>query len=1070
MIIRGMPLRGPFRAPKSLGTMHQRLCLRLSVLLAAVLGLSSADAQGGAGGGTIEGRVLNVARGDYLNNAHLVVKGTAIEAFTDSLGQYWLSGVPAGTANVTVFYTGLASRELSVAVVAGKTVRLDVELTPAKGTSVGDEKAVTLEAVVVSTTKETDGAAIAINEKRFAPNLMNVVAAEEFGLLPEGNIGTFLSFLPGVTIETASGDPGGVQLMGVPAVYTTITVGGFDLANASASSTSRRSQLDLASVNNLSRVEVVQSPTPESPGNALAGTINLVPKTAFERSRPSFSYNAFLMGRTHALDFTPTPGPRPGAQRKITPGADFSYIMPVNRNFGFTLSGATTNRYTAQTWADLNWAGTFFALAGTSAANPALTDYWLTDSPNFVSRSSLAASADFRLGRADVFTVSFQYAYFEAYQIIRQIEFGAGQQQMPGGNFSPLFTHGNVGMGSVRLNVSGNGSNPSSQNYTPTVTWRHTGPVWRTEAGAAYSLATNRYRDIDYGFFQNIQARRGLTPGAAPTTAGNFAGGRITVNFDEIGAKGPRTITVLDDAGRALDPADPSIYRLTGATDRVADSQDERVSAYANARRSFAWRVPVAVKGGLDFRNQRRDIARNNTRSWTFVGPDGLANTADDDVRNYPSLYDEEFSRRAAPYWGHHVTYLSNYKAWDLYQAHPAYFTTNDATNLTSALNNTRLVSEAISAAYLRADLGFFEQRLRVVTGVRAEQTNVEGAGVRFDPTLNFTRDAAGNVVNGSNGRPLPRFATNSLDYVKTTRLARGAIVKKEYLELHPSINLSYAVTPNLTARAAYYRSIGRPDFGQYVSGLSLPDLSLGPTSTNVITANNPNIKPWIGLTQTASLEYYVGKVGLLSVTVYQRDIDGFIISGRATAVPAFLDAWALSDDYAAYEVATQRNSESALRFRGGQAAYKQSLTFLPSWARGVNVFGNVSWQRAEGDEAQTVVRNGQFVPLTGSWGVALGRERYNVRMNWNYRGRTRQNARANGAWQYQQRRLYIDLDADYYLTRSRQLGLFFNARNLRDQGDNEIETMSADTPSNARLRETRAYGVLLTLGVRGNF
>lgn len=66
------------------------------------------------------------------------------------------------------------------------------------------------------------------------------------------------------------------------------------------------------------------------------------------------------------------------------------------------------------------------------------------------------------------------------------------------------------------------------------------------------------------------------------------------------------------------------------------------------------------------------------------------------------------------------------------------------------------------------------------------------------------------------------------------------------------------------------------------------------------------------GVTTTAALEYYLGKVGLLSVTGYQRDIDGFIISARRPADAAFLDAWALSDDYAGYEVATQVNSPTS--------------------------------------------------------------------------------------------------------------------------------------------------------------
>lgn len=116
------------------------------------------------------------------------------------------------------------------------------------------------------------------------------------------------------------------------------------------------------------------------------------------------------------------------------------------------------------------------------------------------------------------------------------------------------------------------------------------------------------------------------------------------------------------------------------------------------------------------------------------------------------------------------------------------------------------------------------------------------------------------------------------------------------------------------------------------------------------------------------------------------------------------------------------------------------------------------------------MIRNGQFVPITGNRGVALGRERYSMRMNWNYRGRTRQNQRANGAWQYQRRRIYIDFDADYCLTKPKRLGLFFNARNIRDQGDNEIDVMSDETPVNARNREIREYGVLFTFGVRGNF
>src|SRR5688572_28224150 len=57
--------------------------------------------------GTVEGRVLNLRNGEYLERARVTVEGTGLETFTDSSGQYRLTNVPAGSARVRVFFTGL---------------------------------------------------------------------------------------------------------------------------------------------------------------------------------------------------------------------------------------------------------------------------------------------------------------------------------------------------------------------------------------------------------------------------------------------------------------------------------------------------------------------------------------------------------------------------------------------------------------------------------------------------------------------------------------------------------------------------------------------------------------------------------------------------------------------------------------------------------------------------------------------------------------------------------------------------------------------------------------------------
>ena len=61
-------------------------------------------------------------------------------------------------------------------------------------------------------------------------------------------------------------------------------------------------------------------------------------------------------------------------------------------------------------------------------------------------------------------------------------------------------------------------------------------------------------------------------------------------------------------------------------------------------------------------------------------------------------------------------------------------------------------------------------------------------------------------------------------------------------MRLFPNLNVSYNVRENLIARAAYYQSVGRPNFNQYAGGLTLPDLEAAPSAANRIQVNNAAI------------------------------------------------------------------------------------------------------------------------------------------------------------------------------------------------------------------------------------
>jgi outer membrane cobalamin receptor len=112
--------------------------------------------------------------------------------------------------------------------------------------------------------------------QRFAPNQKTVVATDEFGFVPEGNIGEFMKFLPGVTVETNGGYARSISVDGVSADYVPVTVSGFTLASAfQGGGTTRQVSADNLSINNLARIEVSFSPTPDTQASALSGSVEL---------------------------------------------------------------------------------------------------------------------------------------------------------------------------------------------------------------------------------------------------------------------------------------------------------------------------------------------------------------------------------------------------------------------------------------------------------------------------------------------------------------------------------------------------------------------------------------------------------------------------------------------------------------------------------------------------------------------------------------------------------------------------------------------------------------------------
>ena len=1017
----------------------------------------SATAAAASATGSITGRVQNTDTGQFVNNARVTVRGTSLSTLTDETGTFRLSSVPSGEVTVEIFFTGLDPLRAPLTLAAGQNLERDFELASASRRGRAGE-VVKLDSFVTSASREMDGAAIAINEQRFAANIVNVVAADEFGVVPDGNVGEFLKMLPGITMDYRGGDPREISMNGVPSSNVPVTIGGFALATSEVSGAGRNVELNAISINNLSRIEAVYSPTPETPGSALAGSVNFVPRSAFERSRPIFNGSVYLAARDSTIEGrTEGPDRRTSPTWKVRPGFEFSWIVPVNKRFGFTVSAGGSTQYVegtrlANTWRGAGAATNGVAFPDTTSDNPYRSDFLVRIESKIADRTSFATTVDYKLSPTDRFSFSFKYGTFHTDFNQRAITFAVGATST--GNFSPEFTRGLAGRG--QLTISNGGNHRYSRTFMPTLSWRHDGPVWKMEAGLGSSHAQNEFRTLDKGRFGSTSATRT----------------GVTVSFADGFYLRPNTITVTDGVtGLPVDPFNIATYSLVSASSNPQLSRNVQNTAYANARRDFNLGFPLTVKGGLDVRSSRSDNRTQNL-AVSFVGPD----------RNAAPFYDNYYYQRAGLFGVPRVQWVSNDTVLDTYRATPALFTSDENARYRSEVNASRISKETISAAYLRGDAQFFDRRLKLTGGLRAEQTNIIAQGPLTDPTRNFQRDAAGNVITVAAPTPTnPNARTpvlinantpaNALAISRLTFLDRATDVEKEYLRLFPSINAGYNLRENLIVRAAAYTTVGRPNFTQYSGAVTLPNVEGDPNDpNNRITVNNVGIKPWSAKSTKVSLEYYFERVGLISVGAFRRDIRDFFGATVFDATPEFLALYGLDPVlYDPFKVATQHNLTTSVRMTGIDVNYRQALTFLPRWARGVQIFANGSAQRVIGDAAATF--NG-FIPRTGSWGISLSREKYNVRMNWNYVGRQRRGAITGrsiepGTYNWGSKKSYIDLTGEYSLTR--RLALFANLRNVNDPTD-DTEAHGPTTPARAHFTSRIEFGSLWTLGLKGTF
>jgi TonB-dependent receptor len=260
--------------------------------------------------------------------------------------------------------------------------------------------------------------------------------------------------------------------------------------------------------------------------------------------------------------------------------------------------------------------------------------------------------------------------------------------------------------------------------------------------------------------------------------------------------------------------------------------------------------------------------------------------------------------------------------------------------------------------------------------------------------------------------------------------------VKGSYSGVLPALNTVLDLTPELLLRFAATQNLNRPGLSSMAAqGSAFQE------DTGEITASrgNPNLKPYKDTTLDLAVEYYFGKVGLLSASVFQKHIKNFIGSETLTNIP-FSETGVptgtipgATDSTIVSEFTMPINVAGTKKLTGIEFAAQSQLSFLPAPFDNFGVVANFTY--VDPDKALTgISKTGYNLTLyyeTERWGL---RGSMSHRSRWySSRSDTVMDAGTAGF----EGSTYVDAAAFFNLTKTLQFTL--NAINLTNQKDTQF-------------------------------
>ena len=222
----------------------------------------------------LEGRVIDAATGNPLPGASVSVSGSSTTVSTDRDGRFRILGVTSGSVTLTVSYLGRMDSTRTLTVEPGALVRMGEIRMAASGYE---------ETIVVEGSLIRDADERALNQQKSAPNIQNIVSADQIGSFPDRNAAETTQRIAGVSISKDQGEGRYVSVRGTEARLNSMMIDGQRIP--SPDPLLRQVAVDVVPSELLQAIEVSKALTPDMDADSIGGSVNLVTKQAPDKTR-----------------------------------------------------------------------------------------------------------------------------------------------------------------------------------------------------------------------------------------------------------------------------------------------------------------------------------------------------------------------------------------------------------------------------------------------------------------------------------------------------------------------------------------------------------------------------------------------------------------------------------------------------------------------------------------------------------------------------------------------------------------------------------------------------------------